>query len=67
MDRIENSIHMGLKVCLQKHIKGFRCIVAYGWGILKRILTYLYCAKYNEITACHSDKQKHAFYEKWYK
>ena len=29
---------------------------------LKRILTYLYCTKCNEISICHSDFQKHVSY-----
>ena len=28
----------------------------------KRILTYLYCTKFNEIKLCHSDVQKHVSY-----
>ena len=31
-------------------------------GFLKRILTYLYCTIYNEISICHSDVQKHVSY-----
>ena len=35
--------------------------------ILKRILTYLYCTKYNEIKIYHLDVQKHVLYTGSYK
>ena len=38
-----------------------------GRKYLKRILTYLYCNKWNKINIYHSDTQKHVSYKKWYK
>ena len=35
-----------------------------GGGFLKRILMYLYYAKYNETTVGHSDAQKYVSYIK---
>ena len=32
-------------------------------GFLKRILTHLYCTKYDEIDICHSDVQKYISYK----
>ena len=37
---------------------------SYGRKFLKSILTYLYCANYNEINMHHSDTQKHVSHEK---
>ena len=53
---------MGLRVRLQRHIKVFRYIKAYGEKKLKT-----YCTKCNEINICHLDIQKHVSYEKWFK
>ena len=50
-------------VCLQRHIKVFRYITAYGGKCLKSILTYLDCTKYNEIDMCHFDVQNHTSYK----
>ena len=46
--------------CTQDHTYVFR---SYGGGgeCLKRILTYLYCTKYNEIIMYHSDVYKSIF------
>ena len=33
-------------------------------NIYSVLLTYLYCTKYNEISVCHSDIQKHVSYKK---
>ena len=54
-------------VCLQRHTKVFRYITAYEEKCLKRILTYLYCSKYNEIDIGHLHIQKHASYKKCHK
>ena len=51
---------------LQALTKVFRhCILRR--KILRRILTYLYSIKYNEINVCHLDVQNHISYKKWYK
>ena len=57
MDRIENGMY-GTKSMYTAIHKSFP--IQYGlWGkFLKRILTYLYCSKHNEIKICHSDVQK---------
>ena len=57
-------ICMGLRIYLHRHTKAFRYILAYGWKILKHILTHLYCTKYNEIDMRHSGIQNHVSYEK---
>ena len=47
--------------------KIFRDSTAYGGKFLKRILTYFYCTKNNEIDICHWDIQNHVSYKKLYK
>ena len=54
-------------MCTGSH-KSFpmHCILR-GGKFLKRILTYLYSTKYNEINVCHLDVQNHTSYKIWYK
>ena len=53
-----------LMACLQRHTKVFReNTTMRGGGCLKRILTYLYRAKYNEIHIGHSYIQKYVSYK----
>ena len=47
------------KFCVQTHTKVFGYITSYEGKISNRILTYLHCAKFNEINLCHFDVQKH--------
>ena len=59
MDRIENSIYMGLTVRLQRHTNVFWYNSAYGGGgDLKLFLACLFCSKCNKILMWHSDTQK---------
>ena len=58
--------HFCYKICMNSiqilHIgshKSFPMHCDLWWKILKLILTYLYCMKYNEINVCHLDKKKH--------
>ena len=60
-------VYMRLKVSLQRYTKDFRCITVYGEKSLTRILTCLYCNKWNEIDVCQSNIHKHVFHKKWYK
>ena len=48
-------VNVGLIVGLQRHTKIFRYITVNGGKYFKRILTYLYCTKYNEIKLRHSN------------
>ena len=40
--------------------------MAYGGNSLMHVLPYLYSTKYNEITVCHLDVQKHVSYKEVY-
>ena len=53
MERIETNIYrsIGMSTDTQKFFNTFQHM---GKSFLKRILTYLYCIKYNEIDICHS-------------
>ena len=59
---VANSGEMWLRVRLHRHTKVFGYISAYRGKIVKNSLTNLYCTKYNEITICRSDVQKHVSY-----
>ena len=55
------------RFCIQAHTKIFKYIMACGKNVLKHILTYLYCRKYNEINIFQSDVQKHVSYAEAHK
>ena len=64
MNCIENGMYANNGFSTEAH-KNFP--IHYGLcgkKILKRILTYLDCTKYNEINIGHSHIQKHVFYRK---
>ena len=58
MDRIENGAFW---------TNGYSSETHKLFGFLKRILTYLYCTKYDENNIGHSDTQKHVFLLKRFK
>ena len=65
MNRIENGIYRIHRSSTETHNP-----IHYGlWGgkDLKRILTCLYCNKWNKINIWDSDTQKHFANKKWFK
>ena len=60
-------VNIRLMVCLQRHTKVFRYITVYLKKNSKRILTCLYCNKWNKINIWHSGTQKHFVNKKWFK
>ena len=64
---IKNDLKSTNSMCTDPH-KIFPCIASYrGGGFLKRILTYLYFTKDNEISIRHLDVQYYTSCKKWYK
>ena len=59
MDHIENDMYM-TKDSSTEEYESFPMHYGVWRKILKRILKYLYCTKYNENKMCHSGIQKHA-------
>ena len=57
---IKNDVKSTNIICTGSH-KFFRSIASYGGKILKRILTYLYSTKYNEINMCVIQMYKTTF------
>ena len=57
----KNDIN-GINILYTNLPKGFPIHYGLQGKILKIILTYLYCSKYNDINICHSDVQKHVPY-----
>ena len=55
-------VYIGLMTHLQRHPKFFDKLRHMAETFLKRILTYFYFTKYNEISLRHSDVQKHVSY-----
>ena len=69
MDRIENgmfTINGSSAVAHKSFPMHYGIVIApQGGKFLKRILTHLYCTKYNEINACDSYVQKQVSHVKW--
>ena len=66
MNRIESGIHTTNSLSTETH-KSFPIHYGLRGKSFNRILTYLYCTKYNEINISYSDIQKHFPIKKSYK
>ena len=60
-------VYTELNIRLQRLTKVSDTLRSTGRKYLKRILKYLCYTKCNKIAMCHSNMQKHVYYEKWFK
>ena len=62
---IENGAHKSNGLCVTGTQKNTNIVQSMGENILKCIVVYLYCTKYNKINTNHSNVQKYICYKIW--